>query len=41
MHAQLIVSRKTADNGRLISPKTNHRGSNAGHSQKSRIFKKY
>jgi len=34
MHAQLIVSRKTADNGRLISPMTNHRGSNAGHSQK-------
>ena len=34
MHAQVIVSRKTADNGRLISPMTNHRGSNAGHSQK-------
>lgn len=34
MHAQLIVSRKTTDNGRLISPMTNHRGSNAGHSQK-------
>ncbi|MCF2491696.1 DUF5712 family protein [Dyadobacter sp. CY347] len=34
MHAQLIVSRKTADNGRLISPMTNHRGSNAVHSQK-------
>lgn len=34
MHAQLIVSRKTADNGRLISPMTNHRGSNTGHSQK-------
>ena len=34
MHAQLIVSRKTADNGRLISPMTNHRGSNEGHSQK-------
>lgn len=34
MHAQLIVSRKTADNARLISPMTNHRGSNAGHSQK-------
>jgi len=34
MHAQLIVSRKTSDNGRLISPMTNHRGSNAGHSQK-------
>ena len=34
MHAQLIVSRKTADNGRLISPMNNHRGSNAGHSQK-------
>lgn len=26
MHAQLIVSRKTADNARLISPMTNHRG---------------
>ncbi|GGC16199.1 DUF5712 family protein [Dyadobacter sediminis] len=34
MHAQLIVSRKTADNGRLISPMTNHRGSNASHSKK-------
>lgn len=36
MHAQLIVSRKTADNGRLISPMTNHRGGggNARHSQK-------
>lgn len=34
MHAQLIVSRKTADNGRLISPMTNHRGSNTSHSQK-------
>ncbi|KAA6437910.1 hypothetical protein FEM33_19090 [Dyadobacter flavalbus] len=34
MHAQLIVSRKTADNGRLISPMTNHQGSNASHSQK-------
>ena len=34
MHAQLIVSRKTSDNGRLISPMTNHRGSNASHSQK-------
>jgi len=34
MHAQLIVSRKTADNGRLISPMTNHRGSNSVHSQK-------
>jgi hypothetical protein len=34
MHAQLIVSRKTADNGRLISPMTNHRGTNSEHSQK-------
>lgn len=34
LHAQVIVSRKTSDNGRLISPMTNHRGSNAGHSQK-------
>lgn len=34
MHAQLIVSCKTADNGRLISPMTNHRRSNADHSQK-------
>jgi len=34
MHAQLIVSRKTSDNGRLISPMTNHKGNNAGHSQK-------
>jgi hypothetical protein len=34
MHRQLIVSRKTADNGRLISPMTNDGGSNAGHNQK-------
>lgn len=34
MHAKLIVSRKMADNSRLISPMTNHRGSNTGHSQK-------